>query len=126
MCTKPEKMVRNILNHIGFETKFFRENNPLDPSNTIYMQTPFSGMRLDFALMRPKIAIEINGNYWHGLYSNKLSPRQVNRKINDAKKSSQLYNEGWHLISLSASSVTDRPNRTSEYLLEQILTGFTV
>ncbi len=124
--TKPEQVVRDILNHIGFETKFFRENKPFDPSNTIYMEAPFYNMRLDFALIGAQVAIEVNGNYWHGLFSNKLSPRQINRKINDAKKSAQLYNNGWHLIALSASSVIDQPKRTSEYLLEQILTALHV
>ncbi len=120
-----ERKAATILSSIGFEVKPFKEKQNIDPVNTIYSQIPFKHMRLDFGLLQAKIAIEINGNYWHGLglHSTSLSCMQLQNRLNDAKKFAQLSNAGWQLISISESQLSKKSigNLIRHLILERLI-----
>jgi len=101
-----EKKTAKLLLSIGFEIKLYSQKSKLDPLNTFYAQVPFNKMKLDFGLPHAKIAIEANGNYWHGLHTNVLNPIQLEKRINDEHKRKKLSSDGWKLISMSESQLS--------------------
>lgn len=105
--TKPENIFKQILEEMGFIVKFFVDKSPdnSDDSENIYMQVPFLSYCLDFASLDHKVAIEVNGDYWHGSITTSLTAAQLRRKLNDSKKSEELKKEGWILFRVPASSL---------------------
>ena len=102
--TKPEDTFKQILEEMGFTVKFFADKSPED-SETIYMQVPFLSYCLDFASLDQKIAIEVDGDYWHGSVTASLTAAQLKRKLDDSTKSEKLKKEGWTLFRVPASSL---------------------
>ncbi len=101
-----EKKTAKLLLSIGFEIKSYSQKSKLDPLNTFYTQVPFNKMKLDFGLLRAKIAIEANGNYWHGSHTETLNHIQLEKRINDEHKRTKLSKRGWKLISMSESQLS--------------------
>ena len=66
---------------------------------------PFNNMRLDFALICAQIAIEVNGDYWHGVRQQTVDSHQLKKKLADASKQTALLRHGWTLISFAASDL---------------------
>ena len=76
----------------------------IDSLNCFYTQFPFDNMFLDFALIQSKLAIEVQGEYWHGLKIN-ITPRQAEKRIQDAKKKLVLSKNNWNLIEVPSLSL---------------------
>jgi len=95
---KTEKQVKNILTQIGFEVKNYKEKKDFDYLNTFYSQVNFKKFRLDFALITAKLAIEINGEFWHGSRTLNINHKQLKRKISDKEKYLCLKNHNWNVI----------------------------
>ncbi len=93
-----ELKAKQILQNIGFEVKPNKDRSEFDPANTVYSQVPFHSMRLDFALIHAKIAIEVDGDYWHGNAQQFLTGEQYNTKLRDSAKNKLLAKEGWRII----------------------------
>ena len=115
--TKPERITKELLESFGFLVKEFGRLSTHDPQNTFYMQFPFQSMRLDFALLKPQIVIETQGDYWHG-NRHSLSSRQLIRKIADVKKQTELSKMGWSLIEIKEFELyqKNKKERMREYL----------
>ncbi len=103
-ASKIEEEVRTMLTDIGFTVKHYKDRTELDNPTTIYEQFPFKRMRLDFALHSAKVAIEVQGDYWHGK-SNTLSPMQVKNKLRDDRKRRSLDKHGWTLLEIWESDI---------------------
>lgn len=102
--TKPENIFKQILENMGFTVKFFVDKSSNDSEN-IYMQVPFLSYCLDFASLDHKIAIEVDGDYWHGSVTTSLTAAQLKRKLNDSQKDEELQKAGWTLFRVPASSL---------------------
>lgn len=89
---------------MGFTVKFFVDKSSNDSEN-IYMQVPFLSYCLDFASLDHKIAIEVDGDYWHGSVTTSLTAAQLKRKLNDSQKDEELQKAGWTLFRVPASSL---------------------
>ena len=103
--TQPEETFKQILEEMGFVVKPFTDKCPGD-EGVIYMQVPFLSYYLDFASLDNKIAIEINGEYWHGS-SGSLTAAQLKQKLHDSNKSQELERDGWTLFKVPASSLSN-------------------
>jgi len=101
-----EKKTAELLSLIGFEIKPYSQKSKFDSLNVFYAQVPFEHMKLDFGLPHAKIAIEVNGNYWHGLHAETLNTIQLEKRISDARKCAKLSENGWKLISISESQLS--------------------
>lgn len=102
--SKPEATFKQILEEIGFVVKFFEDKYSTEPGH-IYMQVPFMSYCLDFASLDSKIAIEVDGEYWHGSAITDLTAAQLKRKLGDFFKKEELTKEGWTLFRVPASSL---------------------
>lgn len=91
-----------IFERLGFLVKSYKDKTIIDPVNTIYSQYPFQNMRIDFVLPLSRLAIEIDGEYWHGTLNNRLKTHQVIAKINDNKKIALLKSQGWSILKVSS------------------------
>jgi very-short-patch-repair endonuclease len=109
--TKPERALWKMLESNGFHVKPFILNNTIDPANCFYAQVPFDNMVLDFALPTASLAIEVNGDYWHGSRTASVTARQLKRQMNDTKKAETLARNGWKLLTIVASDI-ERPGFT--------------
>lgn len=118
--TKPERITRQLLESLGFYVKPYKDRSDLDSKNTFYMETPHKNKRLDFALIDQKIAIEVNGDYWHATNKSNISHRQLKQKINDAEKKLILTKDGWSLLVVSEHSISNS-NKWQENLRSWIL-----
>lgn len=123
--TQPEIITQQILESLGFIVKHFSARNKFDSKNTVYRETPFETMRLDFGLLNAKIAIEVHGNYWHGVMQSKVNAIQIKHKINDAHKAVLLKQKKWELIIVSESEL-NRLERSKEKIRQAILNNFLV
>lgn len=115
--TKPEETFKQILEDMGFVVKFFADKCS-DESACIYMQVPFLSYSLDFAFLDKKIAIEIDGDYWHGSTTSVLTAAQLKRKISDSNKNEELEKENWTLFRIPASSLNNE--RMKSRLIEYV------
>lgn len=121
--TKPENTFKQLLEEMGFTVKFFADKS-LDDPESIYMQVPFLSYRLDFASLDQKIAIEVDGDYWHGSLTTSLTAAQLKRKLNDSNKSEELKKGGWTLFRFPASSLSHE--RMRPRLIQCIRSLFTI
>jgi very-short-patch-repair endonuclease len=96
--TKPEELAWRVLEDLGFQVKHYKDKSIIDYANTFYFQYPLEEYFLDFALIQAKIAIEIQGEYWHAKRTTSLNIAQLQRQINDSLKRSKLQSLGWQLI----------------------------
>ena len=103
--TEPEHLTKQLLESFGFVVKPFSQKQDYDPANVIYMQVPFESMRLDFAFLKAQVAIEVNGDYWHGEGKSSLTSAQIKKKLADAKKKASLEKGEWALIQFPASEL---------------------
>lgn len=120
--SKPEDIFKQILEDMGFVVKFF-EDKCSDKSECIYMQVPFLSYFLDFASLNKKIAIEIDGEYWHGSATTSLTAAQLKRKISDSNKNEELKKEDWTLFRIPASSLHNE--RMKSRLIDYVQTLMT-
>lgn len=93
--TSLEKKVGTALERLGFHVA---DSGPL---NTCVPQCKIGKYRIDFALVsfdRP-IAIEVDGEHWHG--SGLLTARQAQQREKDRRKDKFLVDNGWGVIRLS-------------------------
>ncbi len=116
-----EDEVCKILEEIGYVIKKHSDMSEEDQPNTIYGQVPFRRMRLDFALINAKIAIEVQGDYWHANTATQLSATQAQNKLRDQRKEKALHKEGWKLIKLWEEDIQKRPERIRQHLHSSIL-----
>jgi len=124
--TKPERIAKQILESLGYVVKHYKKAEPCDGRNTFYQEMPFKKKRLDFAMPTSKVAIEVNGSYWHAEITNSVSATQLKQKIQDAEKKSVLQIAGWKIIVLSESSLYGRIDACKEHLNKEILSSFSV
>ena len=82
-------------------------------------QFPFKNFILDFADPINKIAIEVQGTYWHGHILKKNSKKA--NKIKDNTKRTTLEKHGWHVIYLWEHTIKRNPEKISQYLNREIL-----
>lgn len=120
--TNPEYMFKQILEEMGFSVKFFIDKAP-DDSENIYMQVPFSSYYLDFASVDHKIAMEIDGEYWHGSATTSVTASQLQRKMHDIQRDAELENDGWTVFRIPASSLNNE--RMKPRLIRYVKSLFT-
>jgi len=116
--TGPEKSLWKMLEDSGFTIKPFSKRTIIDPLNCIYSQMNFKTMRLDFALPAAKIAIEVDGDYWHGSRQKSVTATQLKRQMGDVIKKTELANAGWGILTIVASDM--KRNKFAEKLKERI------
>lgn len=104
--TNPEDTFKQILEEMGFSVKFFTDKAP-DDSENIYMQVPVASYCLDFASLDHKIAMEIDGEYWHGSASTSVTASQLQRKMHDIQRDAELENDGWTVFRIPVSSLSN-------------------
>ncbi len=105
--TNLEEQVKGILESIGFLVKHFKNKAITDYANTFYYQVPTYGMVIDFASPN-RIAIEVNGEYWHANIRRRINTMQLKNKMRDENKSLILSRSGWNLIVINESALQDR------------------
>ncbi len=120
--TKPETTFKQILEEMGFSVKFFEDRSP-DDSESIYMQVPVLSYLMDFASPKKKIAIEIDGEYWHGSAFMSVTASQLRQKLHDAQRDEELKKEGWTIFRIPASSL-DR-ERMKPRIIKNVQSLFT-
>ena len=96
----PEKITAEILQKIGFFIKPFKELSQCDAINTIYSQFKLDRFYLDFALPKQKIAIEVNGCYYHPSNST-LTTKQIEQKLKHNIRNQYLFYSKWEPIYLT-------------------------
>lgn len=116
-----EDEVCKILEELGYVVKKHSDMDKDDPPNIVYSQVPFRRMRIDFALVNAKIAIEVQGDYWHANTTTQLSATQAQNKMRDQRKENSLHKEGWRLIKLWEEDIQKRPERIRLHLHNSIL-----
>lgn len=121
--TKPEVIFKEILEEMGFVVKFFAEGVDKTPKDSIYMQVPFLLYTLDFASLDHKVAMEVDGEYWHGSTITSLTAAQLKRKLNDSDKNEELQKVGWTLFRIPASSLNQE--RMRPRLIQHVRSLFT-
>lgn len=124
MSTAAEINTWEILEELGFSVKQHLARNDADYPNTIYAQ--FSSLdlpkiRLDFALPSAKIAIEVQGDYWHSTdKSQKLTIVQAKVRLQDDYKRDLLHLRHWKLIIVHEKDVMGNRSRAKSHLESSI------
>ena len=94
-----------MIEQIGFIVKPFFSKTPIDPTNCFYAQMPFEKMRIDFALPTARLALEIDGEYWHGSRMRVLTQIQMKRQLDDLTKTQKLLQRRWKLLKIVDSDL---------------------
>lgn len=116
--TKPERLFKDILNSVGIGVKFpevlkekfnIQDDNDEQYSRYIYFQYPLQRYVLDFVDVDNRVAININGDYWHAnpiLYNpDKLGRIQSHNVRTDKNKRVFLEKHGWTVLDIWGSEV---------------------
>ena len=103
-----EKQVEKIIHKIGFK---------------FTPQFKFQKYTLDFADEINKIAIEVQGTYWHGHI---LKEHNEQKKQKDKQKRTLLEKNGWKIIYVWEHSIKRNPQKIMEYLEKEILKGIII
>ena len=109
--TEPEKKMSGILELLGFVVKSYKDREYIDRGDVIYSQASIGRYRPDFVLLWARISIEVDGKYWH---------RKAVNQIRDREKRIWFSEHGWSVITVSDWDVMNRPEQTSERILEYI------
>ncbi len=122
--TKPEETFKQILEEMGFAVKFFVDKSPEDAEN-IYMQVPCLSYRLDFASLDHRVAMEVDGEYWHGSFTShaKMTAPQFQRYWHDTQRDAEIENDGWTVFRIPASSLSNE--RLKPRLIKYVQALFT-
>ena len=113
--TKPERQFREILLEIGIGVKYpdyIKEIKKVDDDKfekTLCYQYPIQRYVLDFVDIERKVAININGDYWHSnplLYDrNSLGKLQTLNLKQDKNKRVFLEKHGWKVLDIWESEI---------------------
>ena len=95
--TSLENQVADTLTRIGF---YVASDGPL---NTWHPQFRIGRYRVDFALPTTQIAIEVDGDYWHGV--GPLTAAQLKYKERDRRKHIALVKAGWAVVRIKEQSI---------------------
>ena len=120
--TKAEDTFKQILEEMGFAVKFFADKSS-DDSEKIYMQVPALSYHLDFACSKKKIDMEVDGEYWHGSALMSVTASQLQRKMHDTQRDTELENDGWTVFRIPASSLSNE--RMKPRLIKYVQALFT-
>lgn len=116
-----EKFICRCLIKIGFEVKYHKMANIIDPPNTFlaqYKPSESKNFTLDFALEKSKIAIEVDGDYWHGKTNRIMKPFQIYNKLNDSEKNRKLRKFGWKILRISPNLDPELPQKIKNAILK--------
>lgn len=102
---KLESKAADIFLKLGFEVKSYKKTSLIDKPNTVYSQFPFESFKIDFVILKPKLAIEVDGGFWHSGLRNRLRTYQIVQKDRDIRKNNLLTKLGWKLIRINECSV---------------------
>ncbi len=100
--------------------KHFKDKSETD-FNTFYYQYPIENYLVDFAFPCIKLAIETDGNYWHGGYATKLTKRQAVQKIADLEKASKIMHVGWTVLRFKEQTVYSYPEEVKQEIKTAVL-----
>lgn len=103
-----EKTVELMIKKIGFK---------------LIPQFKFQKYTLDFADPDNKIAIEVQGTYWHGHI---LKKENKYKKYKDKQKKLLLKQNNWKIIYLWEHTIKRNPQKIMEYLEKEILKGIII
>lgn len=87
--------------------------------------TRVSGIRVDIVLMSSKVAIFVDGCFWHGCPEHYVAPRQsagfwagklVDNRLRDDRQARILESQGWHVLRIWEHEV----NRDLEMCVSKI------
>ena len=111
--TRPEEVVSQLLEKMGYRVKPQAKQSLVDPENTFYFQYKVDRFTLDFALAPAKIAVEVDGEAWH---------RRTKEQIDhDRGRGIALQSMGWKLIKVSDTFVLKRPAVAMEHIQNSIM-----
>lgn len=100
--TRPEAQFKELLESIGYIVKPFQDKSE---DNCVYMQVPVLKYSLDFAIPAHKLAIEIDGDYWHARGSAQLNTMNLIRRADEAERDKTLEKMGWTIFRITASAL---------------------
>ncbi len=105
-----EQSVSDLFISLGFLVKPAQQRHKADPSNTIYtnMWIVLGGQmwQLDFVLYSARLAVEINGAYWHGSRTQTVfSGKQIKARSRDQEKAKVFRAHGWDILRIPEESV---------------------
>ena len=113
--TKPERFFRDIILEIGIGVKYpdyIKEIKKVEDDKLEKLfcyQYPIQRYILDYVDVENKVAININGDYWHAnplLYEpNKLSKPQIVNVRQDKNKKIFLEKHGWKVVNIWESEI---------------------
>lgn len=112
--TSLEKKTAHALKEIGF----YVDEHHLG----WHSQYKIGSFKIDFALPNSKIALEVDGRYWHGKLL--LTSRQAYQKERDFQKDNSLRLQGWKVIRVSERTLNS--DNLSEILNHLILSSIEV
>lgn len=87
------------------------------------MQVPVLSYCLDFACPERKIAIEVDGEHWHGSAFMSITASQLQQKLHDTQRDKELKENGWTVFRIPSSSL-DR-DRMKPRIIRYIQSLFT-
>lgn len=112
---KLEQYVSDTLTSIGFLVKPFQQRQSIDPLNTIYSNywIILSGRQwqLDFVLQSARIAVEVQGSYWHGrIGQTSRSIEQLKSIAHDKEKLRIFHSHGWNILRIPEEYIKNNTN----------------
>lgn len=125
--------LRNAVEEVGYDPKDMHRGNTdierslyaiLDRMGIEYVtEKPFGNYRVDAYLPSEQIAIEADGQYWHG-HPQKFQGNQIQRKIinSDKKKNSFLESQGVYVCRFWGDTIKGSPKRVQD-TVEKLIDG---
>ena len=119
VVNKIEKTIESILTQLHF----FKEKQ----CGFFEKQFKFHNFVLDFADPVNKMAIEVQGTYWHGHpLSGKLNKTQRIKRLKDRMKRRKLEQSGWSIIYVWEHSINRNLEKVKRHLEKEILNGIEI